>query len=60
MSVPKVRTALIAAAAMLFMMAVVGIAQYLVSGKVNAGVMVAVSVPTGFMLGQSLAKGNKT
>jgi len=46
----------------LTMMAVVGIAQYLVSrdGDVNAGVMVAVGVPTGYILGQSLAKGKKS
>ena len=53
----KGRRALIFAAAMLFMMAVVGIAQYLVGGKVNAGVMVAIAVPTGYVLGQNLAKG---
>ena len=46
----------------LAMMAVVGVAQYLVSsdGDLNAGVMVAVGVPTGYMLGQSLAKGKKS
>jgi len=45
----------------LAMMAVVGIAQYLVSrdGDLNMGVMVAVGVPTGYVLGQSLAKGKK-
>jgi hypothetical protein len=46
----------------LAMMAVVGVAQYLVSsdGNLNAGVMVAVGVPSGYILGQNLAKGKKS
>jgi hypothetical protein len=29
-------------------------------GNLNAGVMVAVGVPTGYILGQNLAKGRKS
>lgn len=58
----KLRYILITTAATLLMMAVVGIAQYLVSsnGTISPGVMVAVAVPTGFILGQTLAKTRKT
>lgn len=60
--VSKTRYILITAAAMLLMMAVVGIAQYLVSrdGEVKFGSMLAISIPTGFLLGQSLAKKKTT
>ena len=46
----------------LTMMAVVGVAQYLVSrdGDVNFGVILGVGVPTGYILGQNLAKGKKS
>lgn len=56
--ISKARYILITTAAMLFMMAVVGIAQYLVSrdGEVKFGPLLAISIPTGFILGQSLAK----
>jgi len=55
----KGRAAWLAAVGVLMMMAVVGVAQYLVSGKISTGVMVAVGVPTGILLGTSLAKGQK-
>ena len=38
------------------MMVVMGVAQYLVSGKINTPVMVAVSVPLGMMLARSCAR----
>ena len=57
--VSKGRAALITAVGILLMMAVVGVAQYLVSGKTNTGVMVAVGVPTGMLLGTNLAKGRQ-
>jgi hypothetical protein len=54
----KARSLLITAAAILSMMVVVGIAQYLVSrdGRISPGALVGVSVPTGFIVGRSLAK----
>ena len=57
----KGRVIAITGAAMLFMMAVIGLAQYLVSrdGNISPGAMVAISVPTGYILGQSLAKKKK-
>lgn len=56
--VSRTRYILVTTAAVLFMMAVVGTAQYLVSrnGEVKFGSMIAIAIPTGFILGQSLAK----
>jgi uncharacterized membrane protein YfcA len=56
--VSKTRYILITTAAMLLMMAVVGIAMYAVSetGRINPGALIAISIPTGFILGQSLAR----
>jgi hypothetical protein len=51
----KVRLALFVTIGTLTMMAVVALAQYLVSGRVSGGVMAGVGVPTGIILGQSLA-----
>jgi hypothetical protein len=54
----KTRSILITTATILSIMVVVGIAQYLVSrdGTISMGALVGVSVPTGLLLGQSLAK----
>lgn len=55
--VSKTRYYVITIAAMLFMMALTGTAMYLVSrdGTVKPGTLIAISLPTGFILGKSLA-----
>ena len=55
--ISRIRQAAILAAGMLVMMAVVGLVQYLVSanGKISPGAMVAISVPSGILLGRSWA-----
>ena len=47
------------AVGILIMMAIVALAQYLVGGKVSTGAIVAISVPTGMLLGSSFATGRK-
>ena len=60
--VSRARYITITTTAILLMMVVVGVAQYLVSrnGEVKFGTMLAISIPTGYILGQSLAKGKKS
>jgi hypothetical protein len=55
--VSKGRLALFTAVGILMMMVVVAVAQYLVSGNISTGIMVAIATPTGLLLGQSLARG---
>lgn len=55
----KVRLALFVTVGTIAMMAVVAIAQYVVSGRVSGGVLAGVGVPTGIILGQNLARGKK-
>jgi len=60
--VSRARYIAITTTAILMMMVVVGIARYLVSrdGEVKFGSMLAISIPTGYILGQNLAKGKKS
>jgi hypothetical protein len=52
----KGRALLFTSVGVIMMMALAAMAQYLVSGNVSTGVMVAIGVPTGMLFGTSLAR----